>query len=429
MATVYFQNSAHLVRTGSLDLEHVPGEKLTGAFKFNTDAIGAVQHIYRNESDNVILIFIDILVGGQLRISIDDQTGANELARMTSAALSPSTDYACIFSLDSSVGGLSAELWINDSLSASPVVTAGTVGLDANSHAIGGTKIGFDSFTGTMTQLRIWDDISPDLSIEAERRNFFDVAGNDMPFSVAQIAYGLAPVIQFGETPAAAWNAGTNAGKGENFVFGGGGPILDVGASIVDVGGGNNLIFDGQAGVAVQVSGFAGDITSFTFASGSFESAPLTQLGSGTNYTIDANDLTALTENTIGCPMTSSNNSVVLRATDGVDTADFPIIRQPAAGWGITETLNGQNAHGVFKDRPEGVPIDTSQQYYETVTGKLSQTQSGDYKVNDLNEVVFKTQVFDANLGRWEAWNILVNQVTGATRLLIFQNQLNQEED
>lgn len=163
----------------------------------------------------------------------------------------------------------------------------------------------------------------------------------------------------------------------------------------------DETIVDAQKNVAVTVADFGGDITSIILASGSFTTANLLDAGTGTSYTMDLPDITGYAVDTAGVPFTSSNHTVVVRASRTGETDDLEVTFNPQPGWARVDVASGSTAEGsIFEDRAGGAPADTSQIYYPTASN-TSITATG-VITTDLDTV--SGQLFNVSTGEWEPW-------------------------
>ena len=404
MSTVAFDLTQFLELTTDLDLDGITSDKFLLSMDFTPTDVGvSTRTILRNRKTAAGEVQVVQLTTGALRIIIKNPAAA-EIARITTSALTQGTRYAILVSIDTNAGNLVGTSFVNDVASGVDVPTAGLIEYDGAPWNImrNGTIVN-TRMACEISQLRVWSNVAPDLTVEANRRFFFDAGNNPAAINDAVSEFGQ-PVISYTGS-AVDWNAGTNEGFGNDFTMIG--TVVNVGASVDDVNS-DEIVMDASLANTMTVSGFGVDVTEIKFKSGSFETPALSQSGTGTSYTFDAGDQTANVGDTAGCPMTSPSWAVAVQAFDGTLTGEIAVSRTPKAGWSVVEIVDGQSVTGLFVTRPGGAPADISQVLHDNTATILS---DGNYTVQSETSAIIPFQLFVADTGIWENWLINVNQI------------------
>lgn len=128
----------------------------------------------------------------------------------------------------------------------------------------------------------------------------------------------------------------------------------------------DEIIDDGETGVTLTVSGFAGDITTVKTISGTAESIMLSLAGTGDNYTFSNVDITSVTIAVDGSPFTTASNAVEVEATDGTASATLAVTVNPKIGHAVQEITGAVKTVGSVFENFTGTIPDTSQVMYPT---------------------------------------------------------------
>lgn len=182
------------------------------------------------------------------------------------------------------------------------------------------------------------------------------------------------------------------------------GPIVD---SIND----DDEVDDGQQNNDFVSSNFAAEIDEVVLVGDNGDETDATDItsSSGTG-TFDLRDTSQLTEETAGAPYTTANNSVLARlySNSRAETADLPIVRNPIAGWGLTEIASASKAEGSYFQGIVEAVIDESFIYAPlTVTFDATGVMTTD-ETEDID-----TQWWDKTTGTYKQRTIQITPTPG----------------
>lgn len=180
------------------------------------------------------------------------------------------------------------------------------------------------------------------------------------------------------------------------------------GASVDDVNT-DEIVEDAETGVTLTVSNFGSDINSFKIKEGANESSFTSLSGTGGSYTANMPDISAITSDTPGCPMTTANHTIEFEASDGTDTATLAGTFNPQAGWAVVETLSAdKDITSVFKDFPGLAPTNQSQCYYPTANN-TSVAANGDLTSDQITGSI-TMKLWDIDDGNWKTFDVILSE-------------------
>lgn len=165
-------------------------------------------------------------------------------------------------------------------------------------------------------------------------------------------------------------------------------------------------ITDGQGTATLTVADFGGDITSITADDGTYTSSELLAGGTGTSYTWNVTDITALTEDTASGQPNWFTGSLELTASRTGESASSSFVWNPAAGWAVrTVTGNVSESGSISENRGAGAYSDGSVAYYDSTL--MNVTVAGVYQVNDPADLPLNFMVWDIDTGTIEVVTIV----------------------
>ncbi len=129
----------------------------------------------------------------------------------------------------------------------------------------------------------------------------------------------------------------------------------------------NEETVDAEQNVTFTTSDFDSEITTFKLKSGTAITSATSINSTSGDGDCDFPDVAAFVIDTLGCPFTSANNTVVYELSDGTDTDDLAAVDYgPKSGWAIVEVASAvKTAGSVFEDFV-GTIVDESEVYYPT---------------------------------------------------------------
>lgn len=135
--------------------------------------------------------------------------------------------------------------------------------------------------------------------------------------------------------------------------------------SVDDVNAGS--IADAEIGATFTTSNFAGEITTVQIISGSATTSGANIASSSGNGTFDLPNIIGYAVDTLGAPLTSTNNSTTVRLSDGANTADNLVTSYvPAVGYAVIEIQGAVTTQGSVFENFVGTPPNNSQVLYPT---------------------------------------------------------------
>lgn len=181
-------------------------------------------------------------------------------------------------------------------------------------------------------------------------------------------------------------------------------------SKITSVNAGNPLI-GGDTGVSLNVLDFASDLTEVSLRNANNTKSILNFSGTNPNYLIDIPDVTTITvTNTEGALFTTTNNEIMLYASDGATNATLIVTYNPKAGYGVQELSNVVKTDGSLAKGIINPVTDYSQVLFRNNDGE-SVTSEGIVKTShDVNENVW---VADYETGLWKTMTWIYQSSSG----------------